>query len=131
MNRQTVRQSGVTAALILITCLLAADPAAAGDAAKGKGVFNAQCGICHTANKGGPAILGPNLYGVVGRKAGSVAGYNYSPGMKNAGFAWSDDKLNAYLPGPRAMVAGTKMTYGGLKDSAKLADLVAYLDTLK
>ena len=118
-------------ALTLAAGLLFAQPAAAGDAGKGKGVFNAQCGICHTANKGGPAILGPNLWGVVGRKAGSVPGYNYTSGMKAAGFTWTDEKLEAYLPAPRAMVPGTKMTYGGLHDPAKLADLIAYLNTLK
>jgi cytochrome c len=111
--------------------LLAASPAFAGDPAKGKSVFSAQCSLCHTATKGGPAILGPNLYGIVGRKAGSVAGYNYSSGMKASGLTWSDATLQAYLPAPRALVAGTKMTYGGLKDSNKLADVIAYLDSLK
>ncbi len=132
MNRLLNRLTGPSAALVLAAGLLAAMPAtAAGDAAKGKGVFAAQCAMCHTATKGGPAILGPNLYGVVGRKAGSVGGYNYSPGMKAAGWIWTLDKLEAYLPGPRAMVTGTKMTYGGLHDPAKLADLLAYLDSQK
>lgn len=131
MTLRSHAASGVALVLALSAGVLTAQPAAAGDAGKGKGVFNAQCGICHTANKGGPAILGPNLWGVVGRKAGSVPGYNYTSGMKAAGFTWTDEKLTAYLPAPRAMVPGTKMTYGGLHDPAKLADLIAYLDTLK
>jgi cytochrome c len=111
--------------------LSAATPSAAGDAIHGKSVFAAQCAVCHSAARGGPAILGPNLYGVVGRKSGSVGGYAYSSAMKAAGFTWTDDRLAAYLPSPRASVPGTKMTYGGLHDPAKLADLIAYLDTLK
>ncbi len=128
-HRMSRRGAGF--ALLTSVGLALALPAAAGDAAHGKGVFSAQCAMCHTATKGGPAILGPNLYGVVGRKAASVAGYNYSPGMKASGITWTDDKLEAYLPGPRAMVAGTKMTYGGLHNPAQLADLIAYLDSLK
>jgi cytochrome c len=108
-----------------------AGPAWAADPGHGKTVFNQQCGICHTATKGGPAVLGPNLYGVVGRRAGSVPGYSYSSAMKAAGFSWTDDKLTAYLPAPRALVPGTKMSYGGLHNPAQLADLVAFLDTLK
>jgi len=110
---------------------LFAGPAWAGDAGHGKTIFSQQCGICHTANKGGPAVLGPNLYGVVGRKAGTVAGYSYSSAMKAAGFTWTDDKLTAYLPAPRSLVPGTKMSYGGLHNPAQLVDLVAFLDSLK
>jgi cytochrome c len=87
--------------------------------------------MCHTATRGGPTILGPNLFGVVGRKAGTLSGYAYSPGMKAAGFTWTDQQLHDYLPAPRAMVPGTKMGYGGLKNPAQLDDLVAYLDTMK
>jgi cytochrome c len=131
MDRRSLRLTGLAAAVLVCGGALGSGPAAAGDAAHGKSVFAAQCGICHTVTKGGPAILGPNLYGVVGRAAGTVKGYNYSSGMKAAGFVWTDDKLTAYLPGPRAMVPGTKMSYGGLHDPAKLADLIAYLDAQK
>ncbi len=130
MDRPTFRRTGLAATIVLIAALAATTPALAGDPGKGKGVFAGQCAMCHTANKGGGPILGPNLYGVVGRKAGTVAGYAYTPSMKAAGWEWTDDKLAAYLPAPRAMVTGTKMTYGGLHDPAKLADLIAYLDTL-
>jgi cytochrome c len=87
--------------------------------------------MCHSNARGGPTILGPTLYGVVGRQAGSVAGFAYSSGMKSSGITWSNDKLTAYLPAPRAMVPGTKMSFAGLKNPAQLDDLVAYLDTLK
>lgn len=130
MRRASIRHTSI-AALVGTAAMLAASSALAGDPGKGKSVFAQQCAMCHTATKGGPTILGPNLYGVVGRRAGSVAGYSYSPHMKAANWAWTDDKLEAYLPAPRDMVPGTKMGYGGLKDPTKLGDLVAYLDTQK
>src|SRR5438067_11761421 len=130
MQRSGMRGATVSAWLVALVELAAA-PAQAADPARGKSVFAAQCAMCHTANKGGPPILGPNLYGVVGRKAGAVGGYNYSPAMKASGLVWSEGELETYLPAPRATVPGTKMTYGGLKDSTKLADLIAYLDSLK
>src|SRR5271166_2988013 len=131
MDRPSIRTTAIGAALVAALALTASASAAAGDPGRGKSVFAQQCAMCHTANKGGPTILGPNLFGVVGRKAGSVAGYSYSPHMKAADWTWTDDKLQAYLPAPRDMVPGTKMTYGGLHDPAKLADLMAYLDAQK
>jgi cytochrome c len=132
MDRPSIHPNALCGALaVAIGLLLAAPAAGAGDPGHGKAVFAQQCAMCHTANKGGATILGPNLFGVVGRKAGSVAGYSYSPHMKAADWVWSDGKLEAYLPAPRDMVPGTKMTYGGLHDPAKLADLMAYLDSQK
>jgi len=131
MVRATFRQKALSAVALASAVLAVAQPALAGDAAKGKGVFASQCAMCHTSNKGGSTILGPNLYGVVGRKVGTVAGYSYSSSIKGLGGEWSSDRLSAYLPNPRGMAPGTKMTYGGLKDPTKLADLVAYLETLK
>jgi cytochrome c len=131
MDCPSIRPTPIAAAFVVAVGLLASLPAFASDPGHGKSVFAQQCAMCHTATKGGPAILGPNLYGVVGRKAGSVGGYSYSPHMKAADWVWTDDKLMAYLPAPRDMVPGTKMTYGGLKDPTKLADLIAYLDTQK
>ncbi len=76
-------------------------------------------------------MVGPSLFGIVGRETGSVAGYSYSTGNKNAHLTWDDATLNKYLESPRDVVPGTKMTYGGLKDPTKRADLIAYLATLK
>ena len=119
------------AALLFAVGLGVATNASAGDAGKGKGVFAAQCSMCHSAARGGPAILGPTLFGVVGRKAGSLSGFVYSSGMKAAGFTWTDAQLRTYLPSPRTTVPGTKMGYAGLKNPTQLDDLIAYLDTLK
>jgi cytochrome c len=131
MDRLLTRLAAVPAIAMIAAGALAATPAAAGDAGHGKSVFAAQCSMCHTATRGGGTILGPPLFGVVGRKAGSVSGYAYSPAMKGAGFAWSDDQLRAYLPAPVKMLPGIKMTYGGLKNPAQLDDLIAYLDGQK
>ena len=131
MDRASIRPTALAAALVAGVGLLNPPPALAGDAGRGKSVFAQQCAMCHSANKGGPTILGPNLFGVVGRKAGAVGGYSYSPHMKAADWVWTDAKLEAYLPAPRDMVPGTKMTYGGLKDPTKLGDLIAYLDIQK
>jgi cytochrome c len=121
----------VQAALLLSAGLFAAFPAAAGDPGKGRSVFAAQCSICHSASRGGPTIIGPPLFGVVGRPAGSIKGYAYSAGMKSAGLTWTDSELRTYLPAPRNTVPTTKMTYGGLKNPTQLDDLIAYLDSLK
>ncbi len=131
MDRLLTRAPTVQAILLLAAGLFNALPAAAADAGHGKSVFATQCAMCHSATRNGPTILGPPLFGVVGRKAGSVSGYAYSPGMKSAGFVWSDDQLRAYLPAPRAMVPGVKMAYGGLKNPTQLDDLIAYLNGQK
>jgi cytochrome c len=105
------------------TAALAADPAA------GQKVFKAQCAICHTVVAGENRI-GPTLYGVVGRPAGSVPGFSYTADHKKLGVRWDAATLDKYLTDPRAMVPDTSMVYGGLKDDAERADLVAYLETL-
>jgi cytochrome c len=118
--------------VLLVTATLgsAAGPALAGDATKGKAVFQAECSICHAITANTPGI-GPSLAGVVGRKAGSLPHYAYSSAMKAAAFQWTPAKLTAYVQAPQKVVPGDKMPYAGLKDPAKVADLVAYLATLK
>lgn len=103
---------------------------AAGDAAKGRQYFETYCSICHNVQPGRNAI-GPTLFGVVGRKSASVPGYNYSPAFRSANMTWDQTTLDKYLANPRGTIPGTKMTYAGLKDDAKRADLIAYLATLK
>jgi cytochrome c len=105
------------------TTALAADPAA------GEKIFKAQCGICH-AVAAGQNRIGPTLFGVVGRPAGSVAGFNYTADHKKLGIAWDAATLDKYLTNPSAMVPDTSMVYAGLKDDAERANLVAYLETL-
>ena len=122
---------GLPIAAALLASAALTGNAVAGDAAHGKAIFSQQCGVCHSAAKGGPTLVGPVLYGVVGRPAGSVGGYSYSSAMRSAGFTWSTDKMHAYVAAPSNVVPGNHMPYAGLKNPAQLDDLVAYLDTLK
>lgn len=114
------------ASVILISGGTVAAQAADGDAASGKTVFNT-CKACHTIEAGGPNRVGPNLHGVVGRKAGSADGFSYSQAVKDAGYTWDEQKLDAYLKDPKAALPGNKMAFAGVKDDAKRADLIAYL----
>jgi cytochrome c len=119
------------ATLVALTVLLGATSAlAAGNPANGKSVF-VRCAVCHKVASGGGNGIGPNLFGVAGRTAGSVAGFNYSPAMKAAGFAWTNDKLKAYVTNPQAVVPGDRMAFAGISNPTQADDLVAYLDTLK
>ncbi|MFS0737768.1 cytochrome c family protein [Sphingomonas sp. 1P06PA] len=99
-----------------------------GDAASGEKVF-VQCKTCHSPEAGQNRI-GPSLHAIVGRAAGTVANYTYSPANKNSGITWSEAKLFQYLENPQRVVPGTKMTFAGVKDDQKRADVIAYLKTL-
>lgn len=103
---------------------------AAGDASAGSGLFN-RCAMCHSNTKGGPNKLGPDLFGVVGRKAGTYPGFSYSAAMQHAGFVWTPAKLSDYLASPQKIVPGNAMPFVGIPDPKQRADLVAYLATLK
>lgn len=98
-----------------------------GDPAAGKTAFNA-CRACHVATSTENRI-GPTLHGVVGRMSGSVSDYSYSTANKALRIVWSEPVLNEYLLAPQAYMPGTKMTYAGLKDAQKRADVIAYLKT--
>jgi cytochrome c len=104
--------------------------AQAGDANSGKVVF-ARCTICHTVQKGGPNRLGPNLFGVFGRKAAAVPGFAYSGALKNSGITWKADKLKAWITAPARLVPGTKMAFAGINNPKQVDDVVAYLASLK
>jgi cytochrome c len=122
------------AAIGLAAVMLATFPgpgAFAADPAAGQKVFKSACAVCHSATAAAYPPIGPTLLGVLGRKAGSLAGFNYSTAMKNADLAWTDAKLAAYLSAPQSVVSGNKMGFAGLKDQTKIDDLIAYLATLK
>ncbi|MGU3537418.1 c-type cytochrome [Methylobacterium sp. A54F] len=106
---------------------LAAHAQDAGDAAAGEKAF-APCKACHAFGKNG---VGPNLTGVVGRKAASAEGYTYSAALKNSGITWDDANLHEWLKNPKTKVPGTKMVFPGYPDDKKINDVIAYLKTQK
>lgn len=104
--------------------------APAGDAAKGAMLF-LQCRACHTVTVAGRNGVGPNLAGVIGMKAASHPGFNYSPALAKSGVTWNAATLDTWLKRPAAMVPGTKMVFGGVADPKARANLIAYLATQK
>jgi cytochrome c len=128
-KKMSVSKPVVAASLALVGLVAstasAGAPAPAGDAVKGKTVF-ARCAICHDL-KPGVNKLGPSLHGVFGRKAGTVAGFNYSPAMKSAKITWSATTLDSYVTSPARLVPGNKMAFAGLAAPADRANLIAYL----
>jgi cytochrome c len=96
--------------------------------ADGKAAF-AACSACHAVS--GVDRLGPHLNGVIGRKAGTVQGFNYSPAMKRANLVWDAATLEEYLASPQKSVPGNRMPFGGMQDEAKRAAIAAYLATLQ
>ena len=113
--------------VILTAALLAeSDVAPAQDSAAGKAAFG-NCQACHAVGTGAKNKLGPELNGLAGRKAGGVAGYQYSPALKTSGFAWDQASFAAFMQDPKAKVPGNKMAFAGMKDQAEIASLWAYL----
>jgi cytochrome c len=96
------------------------------DAAAGEKVFGV-CKACHQIGETAKNAVGPVLNGIVGRKAGTFAGYNYSDANKNSGLTWDEPTFREYIKDPKAKIPGTKMSYAGLKDEQKISDLFAYL----
>ena len=96
------------------------------DAAAGEKVFGV-CKACHQIGETAKNNVGPALNGLIGRKAGSIAGYSYSAANKDSGITWDEATFREYIKDPKAKVPGTKMIYAGLKDEQKTNDLVAFL----
>ena|SRR5215217_7345041 len=113
---------------LIVPIVLALSPmtAHAQDAAAGEKVF-APCKACHQIGETAKNAVGPELNGVIGRKAGTVEGYNYSPANKNSGLTWDEATFAEYIKDPKAKVPGTKMIFPGVKDEQKIKDLTAYL----
>lgn len=121
------------AAVALATLGLTSTIASAQDVENGQSLFR-QCRACHQIGANAKNLVGPQLTAIVGRKAGSVEGFNYSEANKAAGakgLVWDETQLLAYLENPLQFMPGTKMAYAGLKDEADRKDIIAYLKSAK
>ena len=87
-----------------------------------------KCASCHSADKNGGNKIGPNLFGIVGRKRASISGFNYSEAIIKKGGYWSRDDLNLFLTKPKDFIPNTKMGFAGLKKPQDRADVILYLE---
>ncbi|MBY0421901.1 MAG: c-type cytochrome [Parvularculaceae bacterium] len=95
-----------------------------------------ECAVCHiTAKPGTPEgdqkLIGPNLFGVVGRKAGSLEGFSYSKAMRESAVVWDATTLDAYIAQPTKEIPGNRMSFAGEPDAQKRADIIAFLTSLQ
>lgn len=121
--RHLVLSAAILAGFTLTT------PAFAQDAEAGQRVFN-QCRACHNIDKGGRNGVGPNLWGIVDRKAASIEGFRYSTNMRTlaeGGHTWTIENLTTYLTNPKAVVPQGSMSFAGIRNEQQLKDLLAYL----
>ena len=100
---------------------------ASANAADGEKVFK-KCAACHSISKGGGNKIGPALYNVLGRQAGSLPDYKYSKAMIAYGKKWTPDEMNGFLIKPKDWVKGTKMSYAGLKNPKERAAVILYMN---
>lgn len=106
-----------------------ADLLANADVKRGE-VSHNKCIACHTFDKGGRNMVGPNLFGVIGREKGSEAGFNYSAGMKKvAKGPWTADEIYEFVKSPKTFVPGTSMTFAGIPRASERADLILFLNS--
>jgi cytochrome c len=132
MNRKTFVVCGAFMGTLLAAAAFAgtappsADSQRHGDAAHGKELYQG-CQACHSVDEND---LGPRHRGVVGRRAGSIEDYSYSPALKNSGLTWNESTLDRWLTNPSALVPGTKMFFK-VDDPQARADIIAYLEELR
>ena len=101
---------------------------AMGDLGHGEKVFK-KCSACHLIVDGGKNMIGPNLWSVIGRTAGSVSDYKYSKAMVAYGKEWTFEEMNSYLIKPQAYVKGTKMAFAGLRKEKDRASVILFMNS--
>ena len=116
------------AALVLLCLPLCA---AAADLARGARLFGSRCASCHSVGPAARAGFGPQLNGIHGRRAGTSPDYRYSPAMQKSGIVWTDKSLAAFLESPDDLIPGNKMRFWGMSNERQVADLLAYLRSVK
>jgi cytochrome c len=103
---------------------------ASADAGSGAQLFDRRCRVCHGNEKNGRGTVGPNLWGVVGRRKGVLQNYNYTQALRGKGGVWSNHDLAAYLRDTRAFIPGNKMIMLPITDLSWIADIIVYLNQL-
>jgi len=125
---ELVSSTGIAAEVKEVAQLDIKEILALGDETHGEKVFK-KCSACHIVAKGGKNLIGPALYGVVGRATASIPDYAYSSALKDHGKNWSFEELNAFLLKPRSYIKGTKMAYAGLRKDKDRASVILYLNS--
>jgi cytochrome c len=124
-NAAPAAPAAPSAAMIPLQIKDASGAAVSGDPVDGKEVFQ-QCGVCHSIDPGVNKV-GPSLHGIIGRHSGIAPNFNYSQANKGSGIVWTEQNIYQYLNNPQKMVPGTYMTFTGIQDPQKRADVIAYL----
>lgn len=104
---------------------------AAGNAKDGIKVAAKHCIVCHSFDKGGKVVFGPNLFDMAGKPAAAIAGFKYSDAMVASGLTWTDKNLIGFLANPEQFLPGTTARFPGLKSAKNKADILAYMKSLK
>lgn len=112
---------------LLLPLAHAAPAAAQADVEAGRTAFTRRCGACHTVQPGQNRI-GPSLHAVVGREAGKVEGFNYSPALRDSGKTWDPATLDAYLANPRGLIPGNRMIMPGITGAEERSNIIAYVE---
>ena len=125
---ELVSSTGITADVKEVVQLNIREILALGDTAHGEKVFK-KCSACHMIASGGKNMIGPNLWSVIGRTAGSVSDYKYSKAMVAYGKEWTFEEMNSYLIKPQAYVKGTKMAFAGLRKEKDRASVILFMNS--
>ncbi len=120
---------GSCGAMLVVKAAFAQMPLPEAKPPDGPTLFKQQCATCHTSNLTDPVRQGPSLFGIVGRRVGSIDGFHYSAGFAKADFTWDDANLDAWISNPQQMIPGTIMAYRQAKPEVRSA-IIAYLKEL-
>jgi cytochrome c len=132
-----MQKTGISQSLAGLVLLLAAHGAQAAmncsaeQIQQGNTLFDTDCTVCHSVQKGVVGMMGPNLFGVVGRAAGSLEGFSYSQAMKDRAKPWGSESIQAFIAQPQAYVPGTYMPYMGMDSAEGRAAVACYLSQQK
>jgi cytochrome c len=130
MDRLLVRIAQVLAVGALSIALSIGAANAQTDSAAGQAAFRSNCAVCHMAVSNGHTLIGPNLFGVVGRHAASTPGFAYSPAMQHSGITWTTSEIATFIQAPSRTVPGTRMTFAGVHNPQQADAIAAYLSAL-